>query len=134
MTGRMMAHRLSEIARDADGRYGYIGEFAQWALGAEGDGAELSDLEKMIVEVADSYGRPTLPTPTDSEGNGVRVGDVLYAMKCRHAGESERYSGIPFVVASLAFDGDAWTASDLIGIHASLDDCRLMRFAGGDWR
>lgn len=132
MTGRMMSERLGEIARDADGKYGYIGDFAQWALGAEGDGAELSDLEEMIVEVADESVMQTLPVPTDADGNAVRVGDVLYAMECRHAGE--RHSGIPFVVASLAFDGDAWTASDLIGIHASLNDCRLMRFAGGDGR
>lgn len=131
MAGRKMARRLSEVARD-NGKLPGVRELADWALRAEGDGADLADLEEIIVGLAGASGMQALPVPTDADGNAVRVGDVIYAMVCRHAGE--RHGGIPFVVTSLTFDGDAWTASNLVGVHADLGDCRLMRFAGGGAR
>lgn len=129
MSGRKIARRLTEVARDP-GECTGVRELAEWALRAEGDGADLAELEEIVVGLADASGMPTLPAPTDADGNAVRVGDVLYAMKCRHTGE--RHGDIPFVVASLAFDGDTWTASGLVGIRANLNDCRLMRFASGE--
>lgn len=129
MACRKIARRLVEVASDP-GECTGVRELAEWALRAEGDGADLADLEEIVVGLADASGMPTLPVPTDADGNAARIGDVLYAMECRRGNGLRR--DVPFLVTRLAFDGSEWTASDNDGVAARLCDCRLMRFASGE--
>lgn len=76
MAGRKMARRLTAVASDPGACTG-VRELAEWALRAEGDGADLADLEEIVVGLADRIDAEMVELPKDKDGAPIHIGDTV---------------------------------------------------------
>lgn len=84
MAGRKMARRLAEVARDPGGCTG-VRELAEWALRAEGDGADLAELEEIVVGLADRIDAEMVELPRDKDGKPIHIDDLVWLDDVRRA-------------------------------------------------
>lgn len=77
MSGRKMMRRLVEVASDP-GECTGVRELAEWALRAEGDGADLAELEEAIVDLTDRIDAEMVELPMDMDGEPIHLGDKIF--------------------------------------------------------